>query len=98
MSAWPSIHGSAEDLLKEARRSTGIDMIDFEAEVPLSILIDSYNRQARFTEAGAVMKRNYLLRILKNRLRMQRDLAAHPGILDIELRPPLLINALARTG
>jgi len=98
MSAWPSIQGSAEDLLKEARTSTGIDMIDVEAEVPLSILVDSYNRQARFTEAGAVMKRNYLLRILKNRLRMQRDLAAHPGILDIELRPPLLINALARTG
>jgi len=98
MSDWPTIRGSADELLNEARAITGIDIIDEEAMVPLSILLDSYNRETRFTEEGAVMKRSYVLRILKNRLRMKRDLAAHPEILDIELLPPLLINSLPRTG
>ncbi|MEM9035228.1 MAG: sulfotransferase [Actinomycetota bacterium] len=97
--SWPHrIEGTAEELLAEARRTTEIDLDDEGALEPLSILLDAYNASARFTAAGAVMKRTYVLRILRNRLRMARDLAAHPEILDIELRPPLLINALPRTG
>jgi hypothetical protein len=59
MSDWPTIRGSAGELLNEARAITGIDIIDEEARVPLSILLDSYNRETRFTEEGAVMKRSY---------------------------------------
>ncbi|MEM9040678.1 MAG: sulfotransferase [Actinomycetota bacterium] len=92
------IEGTPEELLAEARASTGIDLVDDDAREPLSILVDSYNSSARFTEVGAVMKREFVLRILRNRLRMARDFAAHPEILDIELVPPLLVNALPRTG
>lgn len=95
---WPRIEGSAEELLADARRESGVDLDDVAAVEPLSVLLDAYNASARFTPAGAAMKRTYVVRILKNRLRMARDLAAHPEILDIELRPPLLINALPRTG
>lgn len=98
MTAWPQIDGTADELLTEARRSTGIDIVDTDAAEPLSILIDAYNSSAQFTPDGAVMKRAYLLRFLQNRLRMMRDFDAHPEIHDIELRPPLLINALPRTG
>ena len=41
MSDWPTIRGSADELLNEARAITGIDIIDEEAMVPLSILLDS---------------------------------------------------------
>ncbi len=98
MSEWPQIAGSAEELLEEARVSTGIAIVDEEAAEPLTVLIDSYNRSGKFTPDGAVVKRAYVLRILKNRLRMLRDFAAHPEIHEIELRPPVIINALARTG
>lgn len=98
MTSWPQIDGTADELLTEARRSTGIDIVDTDAAEPLSILIDAYNSSAQFTPDGAVMKRAYLLRFLQNRLRMMRDFDAHPEIHDIELRPPLLINALPRTG
>lgn len=98
MTGWPQIQGTAAELLAEARSSTGIEMVDEEAVEPLTMLLHSYNESARFTPDGAVMKRRDVLRILKNRLRMARDLAAHPEILDVELLPPLLINALPRTG
>lgn len=98
MSDWPTIAGSADELLHDARIATGIDIVDTQAIEPLAILVASYNRETRFTEDGASMKRSYVLRILKNRLRMTRDVAAHPQVLDIELLPPLLINALPRTG
>lgn len=98
MTDWPQIEGTAADLLAEARRETGIDIDDAEALEPLTVFLESVRQTARFTPDGAVMKRTYVLRILKNRLRMQRDLAAHPEILDIQLRPPLLINAMPRTG
>ncbi|MEO1059840.1 MAG: sulfotransferase [Actinomycetota bacterium] len=94
----PRIQGTAEELLAEARATTGIDVEDDDAVEPLAILLDAYNSSARFTPDGAVMKRAYVLRFLQNRLRMARDLAAHPEIRDIELRPPLLINGLPRTG
>ncbi len=98
MTEWPQIQGTAAELLDEARRATGIELVDDDAVEPLTVLLRSYNESAQFTLAGAAMKRTYVLRILKNRLRMARDLAAHPEILDIELLPPLLINALPRTG
>lgn len=95
---WPQIEGTATELIAEARATTGIDIDDAAAIEPLTVFLDSAQRTAQFTPDGAVMKRSYLLRILKNRLRMQRDVAAHPEILAIELLPPLLIIGLPRTG
>lgn len=95
---WPQIGGTAEELLAEARRDTGISIMDDEAREPLTVLLDSYNRSAKFTPDGAVTKRAYVLRMLRNRLRMLRDFAAHPEIHEIQLRPPVIINSMARTG
>ena len=89
---------SADEMLDEARRLTGIDIVDAEAREPLTILIDSYNSQARFSQEGAEGKHRYIMRFLKNRLRMQRDFLAHPEIRDIELKPSVIINAMPRTG
>jgi hypothetical protein len=89
---------TAEEMLAEARQLTGIDLFDEAALKPLSVLVDSFNNEGGFTEVGALAKHDYLMRFLKNRLRMQRDIAAHPEILDIEVKAPIIINALARTG
>ena len=61
-------------------------------------LIDGYNGSARFTPDGAAMKRGFIVRVLRNRLRLLRDLDAHPEILDIELHPPIIVHAMPRTG
>lgn len=92
------IDGTAEELMAEARRVTSIDIVDRGAVEPLERLIESHNRSANFTPGGAAQKRKWLLRILMNRLRRARDFQAHPEIAAIELRPPLLINSLPRTG
>lgn len=98
MTDFASMPMSADAMLEEARRLTGIDLLDETAREPLNILIDSYNRDARFSEEGAEGKHRYLLRFLKNRLRMQRDFAAHPEIREIALKPSVIINAMPRTG
>ena len=48
------IEGTAEELLAEARATTGVDLVDDDAIEPLAILLDAYNTSARFTEGGAV--------------------------------------------
>lgn len=98
MNSSTSLPMDADEMLAEARQLTGIDIQDDEAREPLSVLIQSFNLEAGFTPAGAAAKHDYLMRFLKNRLRMQRDLAAHPEIKDIEIKPPIIINAMARTG
>ncbi len=98
MEGHPRITGTPESLMAEARKSVGVDIVDEVALEPLAILVDSYNSSARFTPGGAVQKRQWVLRILKNRLRMLRDFEAHPEIDEIELLPPLMINTMPRTG
>ena len=89
---------TADEMLAEARRETGIDIVDTGAAKPLTVLVKSYNEDGCFSGTGAQEKHTYLMRFLKNRLRMQRDIAAHPEILDIELKPPVVISGMGRTG
>lgn len=88
----------AAGFLSAAQTETGITLVDEAAVGPLTRLIESYNADAQFTADGAAGMHMRLMRILKNRLRMLRDVAAHPEILDIALKPPVIINAMARTG
>lgn len=89
---------NADEMLAEARRLTGIDIADEAAREPLNVLVNSLNNEAGLSTEGAPAKHDYLMRFLCNRLRMQRDFAAHPEIADIQLKPPVIINAMARTG
>ncbi len=98
MSESLKIDSTPEELLLEARQRTNISIEDTEAMAPLTHLIQGLNRTAQFRAGAAAVKRQYILRILMNRLRMIRDFSAHPEIADIELVPPLLINGLPRTG
>ncbi|MEM6684081.1 MAG: hypothetical protein AAF607_17740, partial [Pseudomonadota bacterium] len=98
MSAGHAMPMSAEEMLSEARRITGIEIRDEAALEPLRVLLRSYNEDAGFTVHGAKAKHDYIMRFLTNRLRMQRDFAAHPEIHDIPLKTPLIINAMGRTG
>ncbi|MDG2061778.1 MAG: sulfotransferase [SAR86 cluster bacterium] len=87
-----------EDLMSRARELTGIDLIDEEAVEPITRLVNSINEEADLHEIGCAAKQKKLLRILSNRLRMQRDIANHPEILDQKINAPIFIHGMPRTG
>lgn len=90
---------SAQQLLDDARASSGLnDYGGMRFAEGLRVLVDSMNREAGLTPANEARMRGELLRLLENRLRMQRDLVRHPEILDEEILAPVFITSLPRTG
>jgi hypothetical protein len=87
------------ELLEEARRKTGLaDFGDQTFREPLRRLLESMEAEARLNPLGRVAARQDLIRLLVNRLRMEADRKAHPQIAAEEVRRPLIITGLPRTG
>jgi Sulfotransferase family len=89
---------SAKELLQTARDQTGIAIEDSDAVEPLGVLVDSLNTEAELTEEGAVAMHGHLLRMLKNRLYMERDYQAHPDIEQLEVKEPVFVFGVPRSG
>ena len=89
---------TGEQLLAQARHDTGIDIDDVDIVERLDRLTASLNSDAKLSEVGANAMQKRLLRILRNRLRMLRDLDAHPEILTQEIRRPIVLSSAPRTG
>jgi hypothetical protein len=89
----------ADEFLAEARRRAGHD--DFgtpDVESPLRRLVESYEREAGLTFFGRIAARQDTLRLLEYRLRMEADRRRHPEIAAQEIRRPLFVTGLPRTG
>lgn len=90
---------SKESLMSAAMRQTELsDWGDESFRVPLGILLKSFETQANLNFVGRVLLREYFIRLLVNRLRIQDDLKRHPEILQVPIRRPLFITGLPRTG
>jgi LPS sulfotransferase NodH len=89
---------SAPQLMAKSRALSGTDIIDSSIEEALTRLIQSLNIEAQLHEKGAIAWEKRLLRLLCNRLRMQRDFAAHPEINDQKIIGPLWLTGGPRTG
>jgi Sulfotransferase family len=85
-------------LMALAREQTGITIDDEAAREPLCVLHRSISEEGGLHEAGALAQQDKLLRLLRNRLRMQRDFAAHPEIAEQQIEGPLFVIGFARTG
>jgi hypothetical protein len=86
-------------LLNAARRRTALD--DFGGDAfhePLRRLIDSIENDARLSFVGRLVAREDLIRLLINRLKLQRDRTRHPEIGSEQIRRPIFIMGLPRTG
>lgn len=94
----PAVLPAPAELLAAARRESGIDQPDNAAPEPLTRLVESFNQDGMLHQAGAEAMRSRLVRILANRLRMQRDIAEHPEILQEKITAPVFICGMARTG
>jgi hypothetical protein len=86
-------------LVAATRRSTGLQHWGDEAfREPLRKLLDSVEHEARLHPLGRLMVRRNLIRILKNRLRMEAEFQLHPEILERRVEAPVFIVGLQRTG
>jgi Sulfotransferase family len=94
-----AIPSSADQLLSRARELAGTpDIVDADIEEKLHRLLRSLNGEARLSKAGARVMELRLLRWLRNRLRLLRDLRRHPEILDESIHAPLILLGLPRTA
>jgi hypothetical protein len=89
----------AESILDEAREKTGLDDFgDGSFREPMVRLLRSMEEEAELSPAGRSMQRARVVGLLVNRLRAEGHFKRFPEILDEEIREPLVIVGLARTG
>jgi sulfotransferase family protein len=89
---------SVPQLMARARENTRIDLVDHAVLEPLTVMHRSLNQESLLHERGAIAQQNKLLRLLSNRLRMQRDFAVHPEITEQKIRGPLIVSGMGRSG
>jgi len=88
-----------QSLLSLARRRTGLhDFGEPPFLEPLGHLVASIEGEARLSFFGRVAAREDLVTMLMNRLRIERDRRRHPDIAAEEIRRPLFITGLPRSG
>jgi hypothetical protein len=90
---------TAPGLIDISRRQTGLE--DFgpgDFFEPLSRLLESCQREARLNFVGRTALRSDLIRMLSNRLVLERDRHLHPGIRTERINEPLFIVGLPRSG
>ena len=102
MSAAPRTDvGTVEDLKASAVKTVGLD--DFGTDddnyiEALSVLLDSYRRDAGFTELGSKMSRFFLRNALVARLLSEASWKQYPGYVDVGITAPIFVTGLPRTG
>ena len=89
----------ADALRRQAIADTGLDDFgDRDYEARLDVLLAALRDVPGLTDAGMLGFHSQVLQLLKNRLLLVDLLAHEPGIVDIELDPPIIIVGLPRTG
>jgi len=90
---------SAQQLMNTAKELTGIfHIVDLAIERPLEKLLESLNSETQLNAGGATAIEKRILRMLCNRLRMERDFLSHPEIGAQQILQPLFITGMGRTG
>jgi Sulfotransferase family len=89
----------AEQLIEKAKNQCGLeDFGDGEFFEPLSRLLEACEREAKLNVIGKMALRGDVVRILSNRLMLARDRKIYPEIAQQEIREPLFIVGLPRSG
>jgi len=89
----------ANRMLVTASRRTGLhDFGDPAFHEPIARLLRSLEAEACLNLVGRIAALGDLTGMLMNRLRLERDRAQHPGIAREQIRRPLIITGLPRSG
>ncbi len=95
---WKRPDLSPEVLLAAARRQARSEDEDREPLEPLSVLGEDLEDDARLTTVGRMVARRTLVDLLANRLNVAQTVAANPEIERLEIRRPIFVVGLPRTG
>jgi len=88
-----------EALLAAARNETGLDVFGDDGFLPrLRCLVEALLREGRLSPAGRVMAQGQIVQLLKNRLKLEALITAHPEIERLTVAAPIVIVGLPRTG
>ena len=88
-----------QQMIEKARRHCQLDDFgDGEFFDALSRLLDACHREARLNMVGKMAVRSDVVRILCNRLLLTRDRRQYPEIAQQEIREPVFIVGLPRSG
>ncbi|MBP6381807.1 MAG: sulfotransferase [Pseudomonadales bacterium] len=96
----PDVELSEQALLATARHNTGLGDFGDEADWKegFTRLLASLNDESRLNRVGRLIAFGELLRHLENRLRVTGDIHRNPSILEVEIRKPVFVVGLPRTG
>ncbi len=86
-------------VLEAARAQTGLE--DFGAgdfHERLGVILQSMREDTGMSALGRLTNFSILVRFAANRLRLEDLIRRHPEILDIEIRRPIIVAGLARSG
>ena len=90
---------SLDGILSEAVAQTSLsDFGDEDFKERLAVQIQSVEEDTNLGPAGLVGVRRDWVRYAANRLRFEDLLSRHPEILDVEIRQPIIIIGLPRSG
>jgi hypothetical protein len=93
----PSLHEA--DLLAAAERETGLaDYGEDTFRAGLRELLRSFEGEARLTTLGRAMARANVIAALATRLQLVNWRKRHPEVAEQEIRQPLLVLGMPRTG
>ena len=88
-----------DEILAEAKATLGLE--DFGASdflQRLNLLCDEWDNDPELNNIGKLGLRNKLLLYAKNRLLIQDLLKRHPEIHDVEIKAPIIVAGLPRSG
>ena len=86
-------------LMSKACQKTGLsDWGDETFRVPLRIYLNDLEASAGLHRFGQSLMQRVLMRLLTNRLKMQRDFSTFPEILETPINRPLYVLGFPRTG
>ncbi len=95
----PLANLSVESIIAAARRETGLsDWGDESFRVPLKVLLESCKKDERLSWMGWMMIRRAMINNCSNRLHIQDSLKRHPELPKEQIRNPVFIISLPRTG
>src|SRR5262245_36184432 len=88
-----------EPLMAAAVDATGLDNFGDDAfRERLDVLCRALRTEAGLSAVGVTSSAGLLTQLLANRLLIEDAVSRHPEILDIEIRRPIVICGLPRTG
>ena len=89
----------ADELCKEAQRRVNLaDFGEGDFRLPLDMLVRCLEEEATLTFVGRLFVREVLIQKLINRLLLADSMRRYPEILDVQIRAPIFITGLPRTG